>query len=372
MDSFAITNAKIILPDKVISGGALIVKNGKIAAVRTAKQYPRGLETIDARGYFVAPGFIDLHIHGDIARVSRQQSAGGTTGFLATLHPAKPKALLVNIARALGQKEKAVGARLLGIRLEGPFLARAFCGALSAQCLRAPTVDEIKKIIQAGGRDLKMMVIAPELNGALAAIRRLKGCGIVASLGHSGASYEQAERAVRAGITHATHTFNRMSGFDHRAPGVLGAVLTDERVAAEVIADGVHVHPVALEVLWRCKGQKRLMLVTDSTQAQDHPVKKRRGDVFVLPNGTLYGTHLTLIKAVKNARAFLPITLPEAVRLATLNPARVLGIEQRKGSIAVGKDADLVIFDRRFRVRATIVEGNVVYNRSLKGLSPTQ
>ncbi len=376
MSQLYITNARIILPDKVLSRGTILIKDRKISAIRQGKFACRGAAKIDARGDFVAPGFIDLHIHGDVERVSLQQVKGGTTGFLATLHPAKPRALLENIAQVLAREQEVRGAKVLGLRLEGPFLNRRFCGALPAEALRQPDINEARRIIKKGGRALKMVILAPELKKAPALIRFLRRHKIIASLGHTGATYEQAEKGIDAGIAHATHTFNRMGSFNHRAPGALGAVLTDERVACEIIPDGVHAHPAALKLLMHCKGLDRVMLITDSTEALTHPAKRRYADVFKLKDGTLYGTALTLNKALKNVMKFLGLdpslkrnrkvyplglTLPEAVRLVTLNPAKVLKIEKRKGSIAAGRDADLVIFDKNFNVKMTIVEGKVVF-----------
>ena len=361
VSTFAITNAKLILPDKVVPRGTVVVKGKKIIAIAKKSLLPRGARTINARGNFVAPGFIDLHIHGEVGRIAGQQAKGGTTGFLATLHPAKPKALLKNIGQVLAQRKNVSGAKVLGMRLEGPFLNRAFCGALPRETLRQPDVSEAKKIIARSQGALKMVVLAPELKGAPKLIQLLKKHRIIASIGHTAATYEQAIKGIGAGICHATHTFNRMRGFDHRDPGALGAALTDSRVSCEVIADGIHVHRAALKMLLNCKGLDKVILVTDSTAAQKLPAKKRCGDVFKLPNGTLYGTALTLNKALKNIIKFLGLKLPEAVRLVTLNPARVLKIDRKKGNLAVGKDADLVIFDKNFKVKMTMVEGEIAY-----------
>ena len=358
---FCITNARIVLPDKIIPQGTIVVKGRKIAAISRSRFAPAGVAKIDARANYVAPGFIDLHIHGDVEQVSRQQVKGGTTGFLATLHPARPGALLENISQVLVKKRQGPGAKVLGIRLEGPFLNRSFCGALPPKVLRPPDINEAKKIIRRSGGALKMVVLAPELKEALKLIRLLRKHKIIASLGHTSATYEQAIKGVDAGIRHATHTFNRMRQFHHCRPGALGAALTDNRVVCEVIPEENHVHPAALRLLLACKGLEKVALVTDSTAAQKYPPKKREALVFKLKDGTLYGTALTLNKALKNAIKFLGLTLPEAVRLVTLNPARVLQIERRKGSLAVGKDADIVIFDKAFNVKMTIVEGKVVY-----------
>jgi N-acetylglucosamine-6-phosphate deacetylase len=358
-----ITNAKVILPTRIIWHSTVVVRGKKIAAIRKDRLAYRNKYKIDAGGNYLAPGFIDLLIHGDVARVSYQQARGGTTGFLATLQPTKPKALLENIAQVLVQRTKVLGAKVLGIRLEGPFLNRAFSGALPQESLRLPNINEIKRIIRRAQGALKLVVVAPELKNAVKLIQFLIRHKIIVSLGHTAATYEQTLKGIDAGLRHATHTFNRMRAFDHRKPGALGAVLTDGRVACEIIVDGVHVHSAALKLLLNCKGLDKLVLVTDSTAAQRYSFKKRYGDVYKLNDGTLCGTNLTLIKALKNAIKFLDLTLPEAVRLVTVNPAKVLKIDKRKGSLAVGKDADLVLFDKKFSVKMTMAEGKIVYNR---------
>ncbi|MBN3039055.1 MAG: N-acetylglucosamine-6-phosphate deacetylase [Candidatus Omnitrophica bacterium] len=367
---FSIINAKIVLPDEIVSGATLVIKNKKIASIGKRKSVPRGSKIIDARGNFVGPGFVDLHIHGDVEEISSQQVKGGTTGFLATLHPARPKRLLANIDEVLCKKKVLSGAKVLGVRLEGPFLNRSFCGALPPEVFRAPAIKEARAILKASRGFLKMVVVAPELKGASRLIRFLRKHGVVVSLGHSGATYKQALRGIAAGITHATHTFNRMRPLDHRAPGALAAVLTDERVYCEAIADGIHVHPAALLVLLRCKRLQGMMLVTDSTQAQKEPPKRRHGEVFKLKNGTLYGSALRLNKALANACKFLNLSLPEAMQLLTLNPARMLKVDRRKGSIAQGKDADLVIFNSKCKILMTIVEGKIVYKERAWLLKP--
>lgn len=361
VDRFAITNAKLILPDKIIPRGVLVVKGKKIVAVGKRNSIPRGVAKINARGNFVAPGFIDLHIHGDVKEISRRQARGGTTGFLATLHPAKPRALLKNIARAQDRGKEAKGAKVLGLRLEGPFLNRNFCGALPPETLRRPNILEAQRIIKQARGALKMIVLAPELKGARRLVRLFKKHNVVVSLGHTGATYAEAKQGIDSGVSHATHIFNRIRGFDHCEPGALGAALTDNRLICEVIPEENHVHPAALKLLLACKGLDKVMLVTDSTAAQERPPKRRYGDVFKLKNGTLYGTALSLNKALKNAVRFLGLSLPDALTLVTLNPAKVLKIDKQKGSLSVGKDADIVIFDKNFKVKITIVEGSVVY-----------
>lgn len=362
MSRIVVINAKIVLTDKVIPHGSLVIKDNKIIEISKDNIRQSGATEIDAKGNFVAPGFIDLHVHGDIEKISVTQAKGGTTSFLATLHPEKPKVLLKSITQAKEKTSRATGAKVLGLRLEGPFINKSYSGALPKTVLRNPDLLETEKIITLAGNTLKMVVLAPELKDALKVIQLLGRHGILSSIGHTGATYEEAEEAIGAGAVHATHVFNRMRGFDQRNPGALGAVLLDTRVMCEIIADGVHVHPAALKLLLRCKGLDRITVVTDSTEAQVYPPKRRAGVVFKLLDGTMYGSALTLNKAVKNIAQVLNLEIFDAIKLVTINPATTLGIEKRKGSLKVDKDADVVIFDQNFNVKTTIVEGKIVFS----------
>lgn len=362
MNKFAITNAKCILPDAVITSATVLVEGKKIIKVKKGSAVPRGVTKINARGNFVSPGFIDLHIHGDVKRISSEQAKGGTVGFLATLHPQSPSALLKSISDTLKQRAALSGAKLLGLRLEGPFINRNFAGALSQKTLRLPSIAEAKRMLKASAGALKMVVIAPELKGAPKLISFFRKYNVIASLGHTGATYRQAQEGIEAGVNHATHMFNRIRGLIRRDPGASAAALTDQRVFCEVIPDGIHVHPALLKLLLSCKGTDKTILITDSTAAQGLPNKKRYGQIYKLKNGTLYGTALTLNKALSNIVKFTGLSLACAVKLVSLNPARLLRIDKRKGSLSAGKDADIVIFDKNFKVKMTIIEGKIVFS----------
>jgi N-acetylglucosamine-6-phosphate deacetylase len=364
MAKYVITHAKIISPQAILLNRDLFIEDGKIVGIRRAEKGKRFF-AIDARQNFLSPGFIDLHIHGEIKDISENEARGGTTGFLANLHPASPQEIIQQIAGIKEEKTQLLGARLLGVRLEGPYLNPAFAGALPKEKLRIPSLSEAKEILRQAGGILKMVVLAPELPQAITVIKFLKNKGVIASLGHSAASFAEALRAFRAGITHATHVFNRLAPFDHKEPGAIAAILTDARVWAEVICDGIHVHPAVLRILLCAKTSDKVTLITDSTRSQRWPKKIRVGDIFRLKDGTLYGSALTMMKAVKNAVRFMGVSLPEAVKMASLNPAKILGRGKITGSIEEGKKADLVIFDRNFQVKMTMVEGKIVYSRGI-------
>ena len=261
---------------------------------------------------------------------------------------------------------------ILGIHLEGPFLNPAYRGAHPAEKLRLPSPELVEEIAASAGAGLVMMTLAPELPGGMDAVSYLHRNGIVAALGHSGAAFEQVRDAAERGLSHAVHTYSAMGGFHHRAPGTLGAVLSLDRISAELIADGVHTHPAAARILFRVKGPGRVVLVTDASPAAGlddgdytlggQKVLLREGR-SLLPDGTLAGSTLTMNRAVAGAAAMASLTLAEALAAATVNPARVLGIDGRKGSLEEGKDADLVVMDHSFAVLLTMCRGRVIFNR---------
>lgn len=359
-----IFNGNILTPDGVIENGWLFLKGGKIDKV--GKGTPKRLataEAIDARGCFVSPGFIDLQIYGEAARIAQEEAKYGTTGFLATLGCGSSREILREIDGVLESiRSQRGGARILGIHLEGPYLNKKEAGAQSKKFIRKPDVAELRAIIKRAKRHLKIVTIALELKRALNLIRILKEKRVTPSIGHTSATYEEAEEAIEAGIECATHTFNAMGWFHHRAPGAIGAVLTDERVAAMVISDGAHISPCAFKLLLRSKGRKKVILVTDSIRNRSALDAKWDGKVYRLKDGTIAGSGLTMIDAVRNSVIYGELSLSEAVALASENPARALGL-RNKGTLKEGNDADLVILDRDYKVWLTMVKGEIVYRR---------
>ncbi len=262
-----------------------------------------------------------------------------------------------------GVRERAtarvqLGAQCLGVHLEGPFVNPRRAGALPTRWMRPPTAAELAALARAGG--VRLVTMAPELPGAARAIAWCRRRGIRVSLGHSVANDREARRAVEAGATAVTHVFNGMPPFHHRRPSLLDVALTEPRLTTMVIADGVHASPSAFRLLVRSKGADQVALVTDSIAAQGGKVVRRRG-AFYTRRGTLAGSDLTMLRSVRNAVRWGGVELPDAIRMATEVPARLLGVHGQRGVLRVGARADVVVFDAAFHVRLTMVGGRVVY-----------
>lgn len=354
------------------------VQVGRIAAIRP--RAPRGAAHISLRGAYLSPGFIDLHIWGDSRVVAQQSTQGGTTAFLCAVGP-EPRRQLLETVAARAQAPQGQGAKCLGLHLEGPFLSPMRAGVLPYRAMREPTIRELIALWRAGNGRVKLVTLAPELRGAEPAIRWCRRHRIAVSLGHSDADAREAVRATDVGAQAVTHVFNSMRSLHHRDAGLLGVALTDPRLTTMVIADGVHVGSTALRLLVRAKGRERIALVTDSVRHQvgAWQLRKREG-AYYLPAprsarhssarqaGTrewiLAGSCLTMIDAVKQMVRLGGVSLREAVQMASATPARLLGLERSYGSIAIGKRADLTVFDKKFRVTLTMVGGRIVYQRS--------
>jgi N-acetylglucosamine-6-phosphate deacetylase len=380
-------NGAVVLPDTVLFKSDVLVKDGKIAEVGPDLQLPRGAELINATGRNIAPGFIDLHIHGAVghmfefsdcdgyAEIASTLAKFGATGFLATLAvmPHESTLAAINTAGEFSARD-AVGAKMLGIHLEGPYLNPEMAGAQIVSAMRKPSLEELGQYINVSGSLLKIMTLAPELDGALELISSLREHGIVAAAGHSNATFEQIRKAVGAGLTHISHTYNAMRGLHHREPGVVGAALAMDLLTTELICDGHHVAPAAVSVALRCKPRDKVVLITDAVAALglpegDHdflgmPVTVKDGAVRLKHSDNLAGSVLTLNVAIKNIfQWFGTIPLREIFMMASLNPAKAIGIEGAKGQIAAGKDADIILMDENFNVTLTMVEGRIVYRQ---------
>ena len=351
------TRGKLLTPRGTING-ALQVSNGRIAAIRALA--PRGARAVDARGCYVAPGFIDLHVWGEPDVLARELVQSGTTAFLTTLGPEPAQRLARDVA-ARAARLPMNGAQCLGVHLEGPFLNPARGGALPKRWMRAPSVRELERLWRASGERVRLITLAPEWSGARAAIRWCRRHRVVVSLGHSDADATTATRAVEAGAHAVTHVFNGMRPFHHRQPSLLDVALTDPRLTAMAILDSVHLGPSAFRLLVKAKGVERVALVTDSIRRAGWDVVKQHG-AWYRRDGTLAGSSLTMITAVRNAVELGGVSLIDAVRMASEVPARLLG-DRLRGAIAVGRRADLVVFDRRFRIRLTLIGGRLVYQR---------
>jgi N-acetylglucosamine-6-phosphate deacetylase len=354
---FWFTQAKLITP-RGITSGAVKVSQGRIALIR--RSAPRRARTISVHGGYLVPGFIDLHVWGPPEIVSRDAVGAGTTAFLTTLGPEPPRELLQHVIERAGATLRD-GAACVGIHLEGPFVNPARAGALPRRGMRPPTIAELARLVKSAHGRIRLVTFAPELREALPVIRWCRSRRIIASLGHSVADADTAYDAVDAGASAVTHVFNGMQPLHHREPSLLNAALTDERLTAMVIADGVHVGPSALKLLLQAKGPARIALVTDSIRRLGWDVVAR-GGVYYTRGGVLAGSRLTMIEAVRNMVELAGVSLADAVRMAAEVPATLLSLRSR-GVLAVGRRADLVAFDRRFRVLLTLVGGRIVYQR---------
>jgi len=387
----AIKAHRVITPLQDLRDAVVLIEGRTIvAAGRQAHlSIPEDAQVIDVGDRIVAPGFIDVHHHGAVGtsaaegaeavkKIGQYLVETGTTGWLPTVNDLQSLGGIVT-----AKKEGTGGADIIGIHMEGPFLApkRLKGHAEVDEHLRMPSIAEFTQFVEAAEGNLKLMGIAPELDGALDLIREMRRVGVVPAVAHTKATYEQFMRGVEAGIRHATHTYNVMSGMHHRRPGVLGGVLTCDQVTGELIADGYHVSPVAMDILVRCKGVDKVAVITDSTPLAGLPdgiyemfgrqvIKKdgisRLQDSTPGVDGTMAGSEWPLNHNIYNLIDLVGVSVLDAVRMATLNPARVVGVDDHKGSIEPGKDADLVVIDEKMRVYLTVVGGAVVFQSGVE------
>lgn len=380
-------NGAVVMADTVLFKSDVLVKEGKIAEVGPDLRTPKGAEVIKATGHHIAPGFIDVHIHGAAGHmfefsdvngyraIASMLAEHGTTGFLATIAVLPHENTIDALKTAVAFSHEEGVAKLLGIHMEGPYLNPEMAGAQLVSAMRQPSEDELRGYVDTAEGLMRLMTIAPELDGALQAVSLLRENGVVVSAGHSNATFEQMRRAVQAGLTHVSHTYNAMRPLHHREPGAVGAALAMDLLSTEVICDGHHVAPAAVDVLLRCKPREKVVLITDAVAALglpegDHdflgmPVEVKGGAVRLKGTQNLAGSVLTQNVAIRNLFAWFPkIPLREIFLMASLNPARAVGMGENKGQIAVGKDADIVLMDEQFDVTLTMVEGRIVYRRS--------
>jgi N-acetylglucosamine-6-phosphate deacetylase len=377
-----ITAARLLTPGKAIDHPVLVIEDERIMALGSREQLviPAGARLHDFPNEILAPGFIDIHIHGgsghDVMELSASSLAAiesgmvkhGVTSYLPTTVTAPlPDTLrsLEHLGKAVAAKNGPGRARPLGIHLEGPFISHAKRGVHPPDNLLRPSSKILRQFYEASGGTVRMMTIAPEIEGGVETIVEASTLGIHISLGHSNATFFEANAGIEAGARHATHTFNAMRPLDHREPGILGAVLSDDRVTADIIADGLHVDPAVIKVFLRAKGIDRTILITDAISATGMPdgIYKLGGfEVKVRGNrcdldGKLAGSVLTLDQAVRNVMKFVPLPLEDAVRLVTLNPARLLGLSDPHGTLAAGQMADIVVLTPSSEVVTTMAAG---------------
>jgi N-acetylglucosamine-6-phosphate deacetylase len=380
-----ITAAHLITPTEWIESPLVVVDDGHITTLqsRHTAEMPAGARHMDFPDLVLAPGFIDIHIHGGAGhdvmesdesareKIERQLTRHGVTAYLPTTVTAPQDRIL----QALDHLGKAVAgngrnknrAVPLGIHLEGPFISHAKRGVHPPASLIPPSPAVFDRFWQASAGTIRMMTVAPELPGAIETIAHAQSLGVHSSLGHSNATYAETKAGIAAGADHATHTFNAMRPLDHRDPGILGAILENDGLTADIIADGIHVDPSVIRLFLRAKGDERAILITDAISATGMPdgtytlggfevqVKGNRCEL----EGKLAGSVLTLDRAVRNVMDFAGWKLQQAVKLATLNPAKLLGISDQRGMLAPGRRADMVALTMKGGVAHTILAGEI-------------
>src|SRR5271169_714330 len=375
---------RVLTPTAQITDAGILIREGVIEelGLREGMRLPDGAEEISATDRTAVPGFVDVHIHGaggrDVMEGSTEALAGltktvarhGTTSFVATTVTASPDDTIRSvegIARYISEQHETDDARaeVLGIHFEGPFLSPERRGVHPPEWLKLPFAELLDKFLQAAAGNAQILTLAPELLGAMPCIDAARKAGMVVAMGHTDATYEQARAGIAHGIRHAVHVYNAMRPFSHRDSGVIGAVLTSPEVSAELIADGVHVDETAMKVLLKAKGAGHVILISDGISATGMPDGKYKlggfdvtvsGGVCRNAEGKLAGSTLTLDRALRNI-VKLGASLGDAVRMLTINPATLLGVEFKKGALRAGADADIVLLDEGLYVTGVWTRG---------------
>jgi len=370
---------------RLLDDPVVLLEDGRVTSVttRAASEIPTGARVLEFPGATLAPSFLDIHIHGaaghDVMEATPEAlvavggflASRGTGGFLATTVTASLDATLRAVDGLAKLIAKPIGeglAQPLGIHLEGPFLSHAKRGVQPAEHLLAPSIATFDKLFEAAQGHVRLMTLAPELPGAAELTEHATRRGVRISLGHSNATAAETRAAIAAGAVSATHTFNAMRALDHREPGILGTVLTDDAVFAELICDGVHSRPEMARLWWRAKGPKRAILVTDAMSAAGMPDGEYDLGGFAVQvvngcamrEGVLAGSLLTLDRALANFVAFTGATIDEGLRLLTANPAALIGLGEKAGCVGAGRVANLVAVNAEGKLIASIVHGVAV------------
>jgi N-acetylglucosamine-6-phosphate deacetylase len=387
----AIVGGTVITREQAIENGVILIEDGRIAFVGhspEAEPEPAS-EIIDASGRVVLPGLIDTHVHGShgddvmfsdaegIRRISRAQLRYGTTSYLPSTVSAYHEDLLRALeacagAAAAAAEDSGPAAEIVGVHVEGPFINRNRKGAQPVETIRDPDLGQCLEYLRAAPGLVKIMTLAPELPGGLELIRLLIEHSVIASLGHSEADYETALAAIEAGATHATHLYNAMPALHHRQPNLTTACLNEPSIRAEIVLDGIHVAPEMARLAANVKGRDGLILITDAMAAVGCPdgvytlgdnQVRVEGDRCTLMDGvTIASSMLVMNKALGNAVRFTGMSLVDAAYMASFMPAQVCGVSDRKGSIEVGKDADIAILDKDYSVIKTVCKGEIAYS----------
>ncbi|MFJ7068790.1 N-acetylglucosamine-6-phosphate deacetylase [Streptomyces sp. NPDC101115] len=369
--STVLAGARVVLPTGIVENGRVIVENGRIAGAAR-----EDVTTLDLTGHWLVPGFVDMHNHGgggasftsgtvdEILTGVRTHREHGTTTVVASFVTGEMDFLT---QRAGLLSELAEQGDIAGIHFEGPFISPCRKGAHDETLLRDPEPAEVRKLIDAARGQARMVTLATELSGGIDSVRLLAEHGVIAAIGHTDATYEQTRAAIDAGATVATHLFNAMPGLGHRAPGPIAALLEDERITVELINDGTHLHPAALELAFHHAGPARAAFITDAMDAAGFgdgrymlgplEVEVKDSVARLVEGGSIAGSTLTLDRAFKRAATIDRLPVESVVQAISANPAKLLGVYDRVGSLEPGKDADLVVLDEDFELKGVMRKG---------------
>jgi N-acetylglucosamine-6-phosphate deacetylase len=394
-----IINAKIITPYRIIDHGSILVMNGKITAVTEGHIECNEVPVIDAAGKYVSPGFIDIHVHGggghdfmdntldSFLKIAQLHARHGTTSFMPTTLSCEKDALLKTLR--LYEEADALninGSQFIGLHIEGPYFSMNQRGAQDPRYIRLPNPEEYKEILKHSSI-VKRWSAAPELKGAITFGKFLKSKGILPSIAHTDAVYEDVIKAFENGYTHVTHLYSAMSGVTRRNAfrfaGVVESAFLLDDMTVEIIADGIHLPPPLLKLVYKIKGPDKIALITDAMRAAGMPPGESilgaldnglrvivEDDVAKLPDRSAFaGSVVTADKLVRNMITLAEVPLTDAIKMITSTPASIMGVADKKGSLVVGKDADIVVFDRDINIQYTIIGGKVVHTSNVADIS---
>jgi N-acetylglucosamine-6-phosphate deacetylase len=387
-------NAVVYAEGQLIQNGVILIKDGKIEAIGSPSldinMNEMVKEIVLPEQYKIIPGFIDLHIHGAngadtmdgtkeaLGKIASSLPKEGTTSFLATTITQNQELIdkvLVNAGEYIYHSQMDGKAEILGIHLEGPFINPNKAGAQPIQHIIPPDMNLFEKWLESSKQNIVVVTLAPEQLGGMELVQFLMRKGIIASIGHSDATFTEVNQAIRAGATHITHLFNQMRGLHHREPGVVGAAFLQNELMVELIADGIHVSPEMVKLSYQQITSERLILITDAMRAKSlgegeyelggQKVFVKNGEAL-LSDGTLAGSVLTMGDAFKNIIKYTGCSIEDAIKMSATNPAKQIGVFDRKGSLKEGKDADLVILDENLEVYMTFCKGQLAYHKGVE------
>ncbi|WP_409342356.1 N-acetylglucosamine-6-phosphate deacetylase [Paenibacillus sp. MBLB4367] len=384
----AYINGEMYTPEGIVRNGWMLVdSSGAIEAIGSGGSpepvLSNELAIVDLKGRSVLPGLIDVHVHGgggfsmmdadyaSLDGMSRFHAQNGTTSFLATTTTGTEERIrqALRCAASAVQAGGVTGAELLGVHLEGPFLNVKRAGAQDQSAIRLPDLAELERYVRDSGNLIRLVTLAPEMEGGMEATEWLAARGITVSIGHSDATFEEAAKAVRLGASHTTHHFNGMRPLHHREPGLAGAGMMLSELTTELIVDGIHVHPALVKLLFDTKGARGLCMITDAVFCAGLPdgeyehVTMKDGKVYLPDSSSLAGSSLTSIRALQNMAAYTGYPVETILPSFTETPARQCGALARKGTLEPGKDADFIVVDDKLELFATFVRGRNVYER---------